>query len=161
MASTDKVFKLHPSQQRWTHLAFLVKDIEASIAWYEKFTHLELLARNEDAQGFGAWLGDPTQADAPFILVLAEFFEGKDPFAPAKHPALGPFGHIGIEVTERQTIDDLAAMAKEDGYLALAPVQMPAPVGYVCFLKDPDGNTIEFSHDQGVYDKAMEVWGKK
>ena len=23
----------------------------------------------------------------------------------------------------------------------------------------PDGNTIEFSFDQGVYEKAREVWG--
>ena len=26
-------------------------------------------------------------------------------------------------------------------------------------LKDPDGNMIEFSYDQGVYAKAKEVWG--
>ncbi len=161
MAQSDTVHKLHPKKQRWTHLAFKVKDIDASIAWYEKYTHLELLARNEDAHGYGAWLGDSSQADSPFLLVIAQFFEGKDPFAPAEHPALGPFGHIGIEVTERETIDELAAMAKKDGYLALDPVQMPPPIGYICFLKDPDGNTIEFSHDQGVYDKAREIWGAK
>ena len=36
---------------------------------------------------------------------------------------------------------------------------MPAPIGYICALKDPDGNMIEFSHNQGVYAKAQEVWG--
>jgi len=40
-------------------------------------------------------------------------------------------------------------------------VQMPKQIGYVCFIKDPDGNTIEYSYDQGVYEKAREVWGKK
>jgi lactoylglutathione lyase len=40
-------------------------------------------------------------------------------------------------------------------------MQMPKQIGYICFLKDPDGNTIEFSYDQGVYEKAREVWGKK
>ena len=36
---------------------------------------------------------------------------------------------------------------------------MPKQIGYVCFVKDPDGNTVEFSYDQGVYEKAREVWG--
>jgi hypothetical protein len=36
---------------------------------------------------------------------------------------------------------------------------MPPPIGYICALKDPEGNMIEFSYDQGVYAKAQEVWG--
>jgi len=159
MANTETTYDVHPPRQRWTHLALIVKDIDASIAWYKKYTHLELLDRNEDAQGYGAWMGDRTQADSPFILVMAQFFEGKDPFAPAEHGTLGPFAHIGIEVTEREEVDRLAAMAKEDGCLGLGPAQMPPPVGYICFLKDPDGNTVEFSHDQGVYETARKVWG--
>lgn len=159
MAYTDSQYTVHPSKQRWTHLALIVKDIHNSIAWYEKHTHLELLALNEDENGYGAWLGDRTQADDPFILVLAQFFEGKDPFAPLEHKPLGPFAHIGIEVTEREQIDKIAQQAKEEGCLALGPQQMPAPVGYVCFLKDPDNNTIEFSYDQGVYEEAKKKWG--
>ncbi|PCI49680.1 MAG: glyoxalase [Alphaproteobacteria bacterium] len=159
MTETETHYKVRPPQQRWTHLALIVKDIDASIEWYEKHTHLELLSRNEDESGHGAWLGDRTQADSPFILVLAQFFKGKDPFAPAHHGVLGPFAHIGIEVTERSNVDEIAELAEEEGCLALGPVQMPRPVGYICFLKDPDGNTVEFSHDQGVYEEAKKVWG--
>jgi hypothetical protein len=43
--------------------------------------------------------------------------------------------------------------------MAWPPTQMPDPIGYICALKDPDGNMIEFSYDQGVYAKAKEVWG--
>ncbi len=159
MTYTDSQYEAHPDKQRWTHLALVVKDIKKSIAWYEKYTHLELLSLNEDENGFGAWLGDRSQADNPFLLVLAQFLDGKDPFAPARHHNLGPFSHIGIEVPEREQIDKIAEAAKEKGYLELGPQQMPAPIGYICFLKDPDGNTIEFSHDQGVYDEAKRVWG--
>lgn len=159
MAEADTTYEIHPPRQRWTHLALIVKNIDATIAWYEKYTHLELLSRTEDAQGYGAWLGDRTQADSPFVLVLAQFFEGKDPFAPARHGVLGPFAHIGIEVTEREEVDRIAALAREEGCLALGPMQMPAPVGYICFLKDPDGNNVEFSYDQGVYETARKVWG--
>ncbi len=157
---TEEQHELGPGRPTWTHLALHVKDIDKVIAWYEEYTHLRLLYREEDEDGYGAWLGDKTQADSPFILVLAQFFEGHDPFAPVVHPALGPFAHIGIEVPNRQTIDDVAAKAKQGGCLILGPKQMPKRIGYICFLRDPEGNTVEFSYDQGVYDKAREIWGK-
>lgn len=148
-----------PKRATWTHIALCVKDIDASIAWYERFTHLRLLARGEDKDGKNAWLGDGTKADSPFVLVIGQFFEGHDPFAPAAHHPMGPFAHIGIEVPTKAEVDNIAAEAKAEGCLALGPVQMPKQIGYVCFIKDPDGNTIEYSFDQGVYEKAQEVWG--
>lgn len=150
-----------PKRPTWTHIAFAVKDVEASIAWYEKFTHLRLLAQSEDADGKNAWLGDSTLSESPFILVIGQFYEGHDPFAPARHPPMGPFAHIGIELPTKEAVDEIAAKAKAAGYLALGPMQMPKQIGYICFVKDPDGNTIEFSYDQGVFEKAREVWGKK
>lgn len=139
-------------RQRWTHMALCVKDIEASITWYTTYTHLRLFERNQDVNGYGAWLIDPEQADPPFLLVIAEFFEGKDPFKGTAHGVLGPFGHFGIEMTTQEAVDAVAAKGKEAGCLALGPMQMPDPVGYICFLKDPDGNTVEFSYKQGVYE---------
>ena len=152
---------LGPARPTWTHLALHVKDIEKSIAWYEEFTHLRVLTREEDEDGYNVWLGDESEVDHPFILVLGQFFEGHDPFAPAEHPALGPFAHIGIEVPEKHLIDEIAAKAREAGCLVLGPVQMPKRIGYICFLRDPGGNMVEFSYDQGVYEKAREIWGGK
>lgn len=149
-----------PKRSTWTHIAFAVKDVEASIAWYEQFTHLRLLAQGEDNDGKNAWLGDPTVAENPFILVIGQFYEGHDPFAPAPHHPMGPFAHIGIELPTKEAVDEIAAKAKAAGCLALGPMQMPKQIGYICFLKDPDGNTIEYSFDQGVYEKARDVWGK-
>ncbi|MFT5351578.1 MAG: lactoylglutathione lyase [Planctomycetota bacterium] len=158
--STEKSnYEFRPKQQAWTHLALHVNDIDKVIAWYEEFTHLSLLFKEEDEDGYGAWLGDKTQSKSPFILVLAQFFEGHDPFAPIKHPTLGPFAHIGIEVPDKQGVDDIAAKAKEAGCLILGPQQMPKRIGYICFLRDPEGNMVEFSYDQGIYEKAREVWG--
>jgi len=160
MADAQRTYQIFPEEQRWTHIALPpVKDLESSITWYEKHTHLKLLARNESDVARGAWLGDPTQTSSPFVLVLAQFLEGKDPFRGAKHTPLGPFAHIGIEVKEKSKVDEIAALAESEGCLALAPHFRPPPVGYVCFVRDPDGNVIEFSYDQGVYEKAKEVWG--
>jgi catechol 2,3-dioxygenase-like lactoylglutathione lyase family enzyme len=150
---------VRPTRATWTHIALAVKDIDASIAWYESFTHLRLLSRGEDTDGKNAWLGDPEQADSPFVLVLAQFFEGHDPFAPAAHSPMGPFAHIGIEAVSKDAVDEIATKAKASGSLAFGPLLMPKQIGYICLIKDPDGNTVEFSYDQGVYEKAREVWG--
>ena len=154
-------YDLRPTRPTWTHLALYVSDIERAIAWYEEFTHLRVLTRAQDQDGYTVWLGDETEADHPFILVLGQFLEGHDPFAPAKHAALGPFAHIGIEVPEKHLVDEAAAKAKDAGCLVFGPMQMPKRIGYICFLRDPDGNRVEFSYDQGVYEKARETWGGK
>ncbi len=150
-----------PKRPTWTHIAFAVKDVDATIAWYEAFTHLTLLARSEDTDGKNAWIGDASNAESPFVLVVGQFYEGHDPFAPAAHHPMGPFAHIGIEVETKAAVDDIAARGKAAGCLALGPMQMPKQIGYICFLKDPDGNTVEYSFDQGVYEKARDVWGQK
>jgi catechol 2,3-dioxygenase-like lactoylglutathione lyase family enzyme len=151
---------VRPQRTTWTHIALAVKDIDASIAWYERFTHLRLLARDEDEDGKNAWLADPADDGHPFVLVLGQFYEGHDPFAPTPHAPMGPFAHIGIEAPTREAVDQIAAQAKAQGSLAFGPKQMPKRIGYVCFIKDPDGNTVEYSFDQGVFETARRVWGR-
>ena len=147
-----------PRRPTWTHIAFAVSDVEASVAWYEAHTHLRVLARHEDQDGRNAWLADPEERSRPFVLVIGQFYAGHDPFAPATHPPLGPFAHLGIELPTREAVEQVAALGRESGCLALGPVQMPKDIGYICFLKDPDGNTLEFSFDQGVYETARNLW---
>lgn len=149
----------HVPKQTWTHIALHCKDIDKMIDWYEEFTHFSLLFKEKDESGYGAWLGDKTQHEQPFVLVLMQFFEGHDPFAPATHHPLGPFAHIGIELPDKNAVDHIASKAKESGCLMLGPVKMPKRIGYICFVRDPEGNVVEFSFDQGVYTKAREVWG--
>ena len=150
---------LRPTSARWTHIALRVADIDQSIAFYERYTPLELLSRREDDDGYGAWLGHRDQSEHPFILVLAQFLPDRDPFAPAPIATLAPFSHLGIELPERADVDDVAARADVEGRLAMPAKQMPDPIGYVCFVSDPDGNIVEFSYDQGVYETAREIWG--
>ena len=152
-------YDLHPPSARWTHIALRVRDIDETIAFYTAFTPLELLDKRSDEFGHGAWLGHPDAADKPFILVLAEFFPETDPFKDAPQEVLAPFAHLGIELTSREEVDAIAARAEEAGCLGMPPTEMPPPIGYICMVRDPDGNMIEFSYDQGVYAKAHEVWG--
>jgi lactoylglutathione lyase len=154
---SDATHELRPTTARWTHVALRVSDMAESIEWYTTFTPLELLARREDEDGYGTWLGQP-DPDSPFILVLAQFFPDRDPFAGSPMASLTPFNHLGIELPTRADVDEIAARGEAAGCLAFPAKQMPDPIGYICMLSDPDGNMVEFSFDQGVYETAREVW---
>lgn len=156
---SESTYDLHPSEPRWTHIALRVRDMDASIAWYEEFTPLELIDRREDDAGYGGWLGMPGETNNPFILVLAQFFPDKDPFADAPIATLAPFAHLGMEFPNKESIDQMAEKATAAGCLGMPPTMMPAPIGYITMLRDPDGNMVEFSWDQGVYATLQERWG--
>jgi catechol 2,3-dioxygenase-like lactoylglutathione lyase family enzyme len=144
-----------PEAPRWTHIALPSSDLDASIAWYEHFTPLRVLDRREDADGQSAWLAHPGQTENPFVLVLVMFWRDKG----RQQPIMAPFAHIGIEMPARADVDRLAALGAEAGCLSWPAQDMPPPVGYICALTDPDGNVIEISHNQGVYDAVQRVWG--
>ncbi len=158
-AGPSATHELRPTSSRWTHIALRVKDIDATIGFYERYTDLELLDKRQDDDGFGAWLGHSDQKEFPFILVLAQFFPDKDPFAPAPLAKMAPFNHFGIELPTKDAVDDIAARAEADGCLAMPARTMPDPIGYICMLEDPDGNLVEFSYDQGVYETVRAKWG--
>lgn len=159
-ATDEAEFEPRPTAPTWTHVALRVGDIERSIAWYEEFTPLQQLGdTREDEFGFGAWLGQPESVERPFILVLAQFFPATDPFKDYPQEVLAPFAHLGVELPTRAAIDEAARRGEQAGCLAVPATQMPPPVGYICMLRDPDGNMVEFSFDQGVYATAKSIWG--
>jgi catechol 2,3-dioxygenase-like lactoylglutathione lyase family enzyme len=155
----ESTYELHPTEPRWTHVALRVDDIEATIDWYTSMTPLELIDRRQDDQGYGAWLGMPGRTDNPFILVVAQFFPESDPFRDAPKEVLAPFAHLGMELPSRAAVDEIAGRGAARECLAMPPTMMPPPIGYICMLRDPDGNMVEFSWDQGVYATLHRRWG--
>ncbi len=156
--AADATYDNRPAKARWTHIALRVGDIDATIEWYEEFTPLELIEKRQDDAGYGAWLGMREQGEHPFILVVAQFFEASDPFKDSPRAVLAPFAHFGIEYPNKEDVDAIAAKGETAGCLAMPATMMPAPIGYICMLNDPDGNTIECSWDQGVYATVQHGW---
>ena len=93
-----------PPRARLTHLALRVVDLERSIEWYVEHTPFEVLDRSADEFGVGVWLADPKDAGSPFVLVLSQFHPDKDPFGYAPPTILGPFAHLGFELTSREAL---------------------------------------------------------
>jgi len=151
------------TEPRWTHVALPVTDLERSIEFYTTVTPLVLVTRNVDDNGQGAWLSNANQVDSPFVLVLAEFKPeigknfGIEPGR--KATTLAPFAHLGIELPKREDVDAVAEKARAVGALEWEPRDMAAHIGYICAVKDPDGNTVEFSHNQKVFSTITELWG--
>ncbi|MFG1925105.1 VOC family protein [Cryptosporangium sp. NPDC048952] len=151
------------TEPRWTHVALPVTDLDASIEFYTTVTPLVIVTHNTDDNGRGVWLSNKNQVDSPFVLVLAEFKPeiGKNfGIEPGKKATtLAPFAHIGIELPNREDVDAVAEKARAAGALEWEPRDMAAHIGYICAVKDPDGNTIEFSHNQKVFSTITELWG--
>ncbi|ROO61891.1 catechol 2,3-dioxygenase-like lactoylglutathione lyase family enzyme [Micromonospora sp. Llam0] len=140
---------------RWTHVALPTGDLDKAISFYTSLTPLVVVERFADADGESVWLSNDKQVETPFVLVLVSFNKDKG----GQLGLLHPFAHIGVEVPNRSDVDEIAERAREMGCLHWEPRQMPPPVGYICALKDPDGNVIEISHDQQVFDTVRRLWG--
>jgi catechol 2,3-dioxygenase-like lactoylglutathione lyase family enzyme len=153
---------LAPPTSLLTHIALPVRDLEATLAWYRKYTTLEVIHEREDPETKlrTAWLANPgdrtdsggdigVQA-AKFVIVL---IAGKLPTnitgdIKEEYGFLTSISHLGLSLDSREDVDRVAAMAKEDGCLLLGPMYRNVVVGYICVVKDPDGNNVEFSVEQ-------------
>lgn len=162
-ADTD-LQDLHLVRPRWTHVAIPTHDLEGSLEFWTDLTPLVVVWTNRDATGAAAWLSNPGQVEDPFVLVLVELDNGTaarfgiEPGRPVR--TVGPFSHFGIELPSREAVDTVAARAQALGRLQAEPVQLAPHIGYVCSVTDPDGNTIEFSHNQRVYETIRRLWGE-
>lgn len=150
------------TEPRLTHVALPCADLEATLAFYTSLTPLVVVARHEDEGGRSAWLSNDHQTGDPFVLVIAEVggpaVDDRHAAHPAPVPTLTPFAHLGIEVPRRADVDAIAERGRELGCLHWAPRQMAEHVGYICALVDPDGNVVEFSHDQKVFSTVRTLW---
>ena len=124
----------------WTHVALPAFDLDASIAFYAAYADLRPVHDRTSAGQRVVWLSDGRR---PFVLVLAQAS------APVAQP-LGPFAHLGIAVESRDAVDALVRRARGEGRDAGDPEDLGPPIGYVAFIRDPDGHTIEFSYGQDV-----------
>jgi len=140
-----------PISGHWTHVSLHVRDLGASIAFYEEFTSLRGIEQHSDKDSTGmevVWLGEDVIGTRPrFVLVL---MAGTPLFPPGAQPQLplGPLSHLGFAVSSRAEVDAIASRASARGILRFGPKMLNVHAGYLCIIADPDGHNVEFSHGQ-------------
>ena len=138
-----------------THIALHVRDLDACIAFYQRYAALVIVHERSTHGKRVVWLAEegkipaagaePLASAVPagldFILVLL-------PGGPGRHQVDSDFSHLGFALDSTEAVDAIAAKARDNGVLVWEPRQENYPVGYYCGVKDPDGNFVEFSYGQ-------------
>ena len=117
------------------HLAFTVSDMEESLAFYCDKLGLEKAFSIEDDNG------------NPRIIYIKicngqfiELFHGEKDKNDVFNNTIG-YSHLCIEVED---INAVARLAAEKGITIDVPPIQGKDTNYQCWIKDPDGNRIEF-----------------
>lgn len=127
-----------------SHVAIRTRDLDATVAFYSAYAEFGVVHERVDDGIRVAWLADPargTEAGEPFIIVALEL-----PFEEQYEPA--PTDHLGFELPSREAVDRVATLAREAGILKYGPADAGPIVGYIVLVRDPSGNTCEFSFGQ-------------
>lgn len=80
------------------------------------------------------------KGDAAGLIIV--IIENEDTGTPRR------FDHFGFHVATRADVDEIAARARKAGVLVEGPIDAGPIIGYYCMISDPDGNKLEFSHEQ-------------
>lgn len=123
-----------------THLALHVPDLDACVAFYQRFCAMRVIHERAGKGSRIVWMAEPGKEHS-FIFVIM-------PGGQARQLADDDYSHFGIALNSRAQVDAVAAQARAAGCLIWEPRDEPYPVGYYCGLRDPAGNYVEFSYGQ-------------
>lgn len=123
-----------------THVALHVPDLQACIDFYEQFCGMRIIHERAGKGSKIVWMAEPGK-EHQFIFVIM-------PGGTARHLAADDYSHFGFALDSHQQVDAVARQAELAGCLIWAPREEPYPVGYYCGLRDPAGNSVEFSYGQ-------------
>jgi catechol 2,3-dioxygenase-like lactoylglutathione lyase family enzyme len=127
---------------RMTHVAIRAPELDAAVDFYRRYAGLVTVHEREDDGIRVVWLSDRGE-DPDFVLVLLAM-----PHERMREPAATD--HFGFDVATRDDVDRIAELARSEGILKYGPVDAGPIVGYFVMVRDPSGNTCEFSHGQPI-----------
>ena len=130
-----------------THVAVRARNLDQAVAFYERYAGLHVVHEREDDGIRVTWLSH-VRDDPDFVVVLLEL-----PHERMFEPS--PTDHFGFDVASREDVDRIAEQARADGILKYGPVDAGPIFGYFVMVRDPSGNTCEFSHGQPINPSAL------
>lgn len=122
---------------RLTHVVLKVRDLDRSVAFYDRFCGLEVV-RDGRPKGHTVWLAPRGREPGPPAFVLVLYLTAVD----------ARIDHVGFQCDSRAEVDRIAAEAGRAGALAEPPVDAGGDLGYLTMVRDPDGHLVEFTCGQ-------------
>ena len=121
-----------------THIALHVDDVEACISFYHRYAGMRV-ASDQERGGRRMVLLSFNGRESGFVIQLIGGGEDTE-------VSIEKEQHIGIAADSRAEVDDIVTRGREEGILIYGPDDADFPTGYFCWLKDPNGNHVEFSY---------------
>ena len=135
------------AQPHLTHVALFVSDPGRTVDFYQRFVGLHVVHDRTDEGTRVVWLSE-RERDPEFVIVAIA--------APPADEGVPPhMAHFGYDVPSRAVVDEIAARAEKEGILEEGPLDAGDIVGYLCIVRDPDGNLVEFSHGQPINPRCV------
>ncbi len=131
-----------------SHVAFTVRDLERSAAFYDLVLGFLGYERWPAVEGQAKW----KKPDAGIVLLYAAKPESRD----APHDRYAPgLHHYSFEADSRAEVDALYALLRDNGATILdAPAAYAYTADYYAvFFADPDGLKLELCHAPNAYTK--------
>ncbi len=121
---------------RMTHICLHVSELDDCVRFYQRYCEMDVIDDRSQG-GVGSVYMSENGRDKQIVLQLksgGENLELKD----------SDERHFGFSVESRETVDDIARCARENGILFWEPDEH-LPGAYFCAVKDPNGNCVEFA----------------
>jgi catechol 2,3-dioxygenase-like lactoylglutathione lyase family enzyme len=130
-----------------THVALFVCDVARTIDFYARFAGLHVVHDRVDDGVRVVWLSERRE-EPDFVIVAIHLIPSESGVPPR-------MAHFGYDLPSRAAVDAIAARGRAEGVLEQGPLDAGPIVGYLCMLRDPDGNLVEFSHGQPINPRQL------
>lgn len=121
---------------KMTHICLHVENLQQCAAFYERYCGLSVVKdRTEGGEG-SIYMKEQNQE---YGIVFQLMSGGSK-----QHLSTSDNRHFGFVVDSRDTVDEIAENAHAEECLIWEPGEY-IPGAYLCTVKDPNGNFVEFS----------------
>lgn len=137
----------------FTHNAIITENVQALVDFYTRWCSMRLVKDRREEDRRVAWLAPRHRDDLVFVVIQVERAGNTE------DASLGI--HYGFQLESREAVNALYREMHSAGLNPSQPADEGEIVGYIFFVKDPDGRNVEFNFGQNVgpdnWDSSCEV----